>query len=88
MRRDGESKTYHENEEWLPIFSVEELYKSLEKNKIPKQKVQVLWQNYMIWYHNLWEGETAASQLGLHSMQFLQQEWPDYDYDHITHFES
>ena len=35
MRKDGESKTYHENEEWLPIFSVEELYKSLEKN-IPK----------------------------------------------------
>ena len=31
MRKDGESKTYHENEEWLPIFSVEELYKSLEK---------------------------------------------------------
>ena len=33
MRKDGE--TYHENEEWLPIFSVEELYKSLEKD-IPK----------------------------------------------------
>ena len=47
MRRRGRiSVNYHENEEWLPIFSVEELDKSLEKSKIPKQKVKVLWQNY------------------------------------------
>ena len=39
-------------------------------------------------YYDLWQGETAASQLAFHSMQFLQQEGPDYDYEQFTHFDS